>query len=144
MKPAMKYLLLAMFLLISGTLWGQAGLYTVTGNRVNVRSGPGTNYQVVDSRIKGDTVTVLSMYDADWAQIRLGSSSAYMSRHYLAYEGPLPEQQVAPKVKEKGVWASLYRIVKVILWLCVILIVLGGLVIGYRKGLIGQLSSLIS
>ena len=130
MRPVVQYLLLAVFLLISETLWGQAGLYTVTGNKVNVRAGPGTEYQVVGSRKKGDTVTVLSIYDADWAKIRLGSSFAYMSRKYLAYKGPLPEQenvaQASSKVKEKGAWDSLYKIVKAILWICAILIVLGG------------------
>jgi uncharacterized repeat protein (TIGR02543 family) len=35
---------------------GQIG--TVTGNNVNVRKGPGTNYQVVSQRDKGDKVTV--------------------------------------------------------------------------------------
>ena len=52
-------------MLITWTLWGQAGLYTVTGNKVNIRSGPGKDYSVVSSRKKGDTVTVLSFYDAN-------------------------------------------------------------------------------
>ena len=133
MKAALKILLVTLFLFIAGTVWGQAGLYTVTGNTVNIRSGPGTGYQSVGTRKKGDTVTVLSMYDANWAKIRHGSSYAYMSRKYLAYKGPLPEQmdqqQHSSKLKNKapkGVWDSLYEIVKALLWMCAIVIIVGG------------------
>lgn len=49
--------------LVSFESWGQSGLYTVTGDKVVIRSGPGTNYSKVSSRKKGDTVTVLSLYD---------------------------------------------------------------------------------
>ena len=129
MRPALKILFVTLFLFVTGTAWGQAGLYIVTGDKVNIRSGPGTGYQVVGSRKKGDTVTVLSLYDANWAKIRFGSSHAYMSRKYLAYKGPLPDSGAQPtqasEVK-RGVWDSLYEIVKAILWLCAIVIVVGG------------------
>ena len=84
-------------MLITWTLWGQAGLYIVTGNKVNIRSGPGKDYSVVSSRKKGDTVTVLSFYDANWAKIQYGSSFAYMSRQYLVYKSPLPQEASSQK-----------------------------------------------
>lgn len=133
MRHVIKIFVFTLFLFATGTVWGQSGLYTVTGDRVNVRSGPGTGYQVIGSRKKGDVVTVLSLYDANWAKISLGNSHAYMSKKYLAYKGPLPEQetqqQQPSKVKtitHKGVWDSLYEIVKGILWLCAIVIIVGG------------------
>lgn len=131
-KPLIKLILILAFTLITRTLWGQAGLYTVTGDKVNIRSGPGKGYSVISSRKKGDTVTVLSFYDANWAKIRYGSSFAYMSRQYLAYRSPLPQEansqkQASKTKKASGGWDSLYEIVKTILWLCVLVIIIGGL-----------------
>ncbi len=128
MRLPVRLILAALLVLVSVTLRGQSGLYTVTGEKVNIRSGPGKGYGVVDSRKKGDTVTVVSFYDANWAKIRHGSSFAYMSRQYITYKGPLPENQTekrtAAKAKKahKGVWDTLYEIVKVLIWLCVIVI----------------------
>lgn len=42
----------------AGTSMGVSGTATVTGSRVNVRSGPGTNFPVVTQVNKGDTVTL--------------------------------------------------------------------------------------
>lgn len=115
-------------MLMTWTLWGQAGLYTVTGNKVNIRSGPGKDYSVISSREKGDTVTVISFYDANWAKIEYGSSFAYMSCQYLSYQGPLPqtEKQDSQVKKASSGWDPWYRIVKAILWLCAIVIIIGG------------------
>ena len=118
-------------MLITWTLWGQAGLYTVTGDKVNIRSGPGKGYSVISSRKKGDTVTVISFYDANWVKIKYGSSFAYMSRQYLAYKSPLPQEansqkQVSKTKKASSGWDSLYEIAKAILWLCALVIIIGG------------------
>lgn len=131
-KPLIKLILILAFMLLTWTLWGQAGLYTVTGDKVNIRSGPGKGYSVISSRKKGDTLTVLSFYDANWAKIRYGSSFAYMSRQYLAYRSPLPQEANSQKQASKtkiasGGWDSLYEIVKTILWLCALVIIIGGL-----------------
>lgn len=42
----------------AGTSMAPAGTATVTGNRVNVRTGPGTNFPVVAKVNKGDVVTI--------------------------------------------------------------------------------------
>lgn len=130
-KPVIKLILALAFMLITWTLWGQAGLYTVTGNKVNIRSGPGKDYSVVSSRKKGDTVTVLSFYDANWAKIQYGSSFAYMSRQYLVYKSPLPQEASSQKQdsqikKSSSGWDPWYKIVKAILWLCALVIIIGG------------------
>ncbi len=133
MRPGVRFIFLMLFLFITETAWAQSGLYTVTGDKVNIRSGPGTGYQVVGSRKKGDTVTVLSLYDANWAKIKFGNSHAYMHRKYIVYKGPIPNvgnQQQRSSAKKnkspKGIWDSLYEIVKAILWLCAIVIIIGG------------------
>lgn len=100
---------------------------------MNIRSGPGSNYSKVGSRKKGDTVTVLSFYDANWAKIRLGTSFGYMHRRYLAYKGPVPSStppasnKPAKNQPTQGVWDILYGIVKAILWICAAVIIFGGM-----------------
>lgn len=42
----------------AGTSMGVSGMATVTGNRVNVRTGPGTNFPVITQVNSGDTVTL--------------------------------------------------------------------------------------
>lgn len=42
----------------AGTSMGVSGTATVTGSRVNVRTGPGTNFPVVTQVNRGDTVTL--------------------------------------------------------------------------------------
>lgn len=131
-KSFIRLILVLAFTLITWTLWGQAGLYTVTGEKVNIRSGPGKGYGVISSRTKGDTVTVVSFYDANWAKIEYGSSFAYMSRQYLAYKGPLPQEESstnqAPKRKKSSSgWDAIFEYVKSILWLCALVIIIGGL-----------------
>ncbi len=46
----------------------------VAGNRVNLRRGPGTNHQVVDTLSQGTQAEILAMNDLGWAQIRLTES----------------------------------------------------------------------
>ena len=66
---------------------GQAGLYTVTGDKVIIRSGPGIHYTKLGSHKKGDAITVLSLHDGEWARIRFGNTEGYMSRKYIVYKG---------------------------------------------------------
>lgn len=48
----------------------QAIVRTVSGNRVNVRGGPGTNYDVVSRLIKGQEVEILSDPGQGWVKMR--------------------------------------------------------------------------
>jgi hypothetical protein len=56
---------------------GTAGLFVdtadirvVDGSRVNVRSGPGTDYGVVDTLIRGDRVEILDDSGTGWVRMR--------------------------------------------------------------------------
>lgn len=42
----------------------------VTGNRVNVRGGPGTNYSVVNKLVRGDEVIVIGSNGDGWVETR--------------------------------------------------------------------------
>lgn len=55
---------------------------TITGNTLNVRSGPGTSYEVVTGLVKGDTVTKLGQ-EGDWYRIQTSSGqTGYISSQY--------------------------------------------------------------
>ena len=56
---------------------------TVTGSDVNMRSGPGTNYPVVDCLPKGAAVTVTDMSNPDWYAVSYNGATGYMSSRYL-------------------------------------------------------------
>lgn len=65
---------------------------TVTGSDVNLRSGPGTNYPVVDCLPKGAAVTVTDRSNADWYAVSYNGGTGYMSSRYLkiSEENPAP------------------------------------------------------
>lgn len=54
---------------------------TITGNTLNIRSGPGTNYEVVGSLAKGDKVTRLGT-EGEWYRIQHGNVTGYISVDY--------------------------------------------------------------
>ena len=73
--------LLVCSMLTIPTAYAESG--TVTGSDVNVRSGPGTNYPVVDCLPKGAAVTVTDMSNPDWYAVSYNGNSGYMSSRYL-------------------------------------------------------------
>ena len=71
---------------------------------LNVRSGPGTQYQVVGSIQGGETVDVGSCAGS-WCQVSFNGGSGYASRNYLAMGGgvaPGPAVAAAPYVYDDG------------------------------------------
>ena len=56
---------------------------TVTGDGVNVRNGPGTEYDRIMVVNKNQSVQVLSAF-GDWFQIMINGTTAYISATYLA------------------------------------------------------------
>ena len=56
----------------------------VTGNGVNMRSGPGTNYRVIDSLPRGATVNVSDRSNGSWYAVDYNGSSGFMSSSYLS------------------------------------------------------------
>ena len=56
----------------------------VTGTEVNLRSGPGTNYRVINCLSGGSSVTVTDRSNESWYAVNYGSQSGYMSAAYLS------------------------------------------------------------
>ena len=56
---------------------------TVTGSDVNLRSGPGTNYPVIDCLPKGAVVEVTDRSNPNWYAVNYNGTSGYMSSRYL-------------------------------------------------------------
>ena len=61
----------------------------ITEEVVNARTGPGTNYEVVEMLAKGKTVVVLEEKNG-WYHIQWGDSDGYVKRDYLAVGGKAP------------------------------------------------------
>lgn len=59
------------------------GTGTVTGNDVNIRSGPSTNDTVLSSRSKGDELDVTGV-SGNWYKVDLSGSAAYIRSDYLS------------------------------------------------------------
>ncbi len=76
------------------TLPAQADTATITGNGVNMRSGPGTNYQIIDTIPKGTVAEVLSQQDG-WVKIYSARISGWVSASYV-------EIKQTPKVTVTG------------------------------------------
>ena len=64
------------------TLPVQADTATITGNGVNMRSGPGTNYQIIDTIPKGTVAEVLSRQDG-WVKIYSARIGGWVSADYV-------------------------------------------------------------
>lgn len=56
--------------------------YMAIADGVRVRSGPGTQYGVLGTLSKSQTVSVISISNG-WAKIKFGSDSGYVSAQYL-------------------------------------------------------------
>lgn len=98
--------------------------YIVTAKSLNVRTGPGTNYQVYDKLHRGDTVVVYG-HEGQWATVTDGKRWCYVNTQYLRYldEIEIPQQQ--SESADVNIWDRLYEIVKVILWILFALFVIG-------------------
>lgn len=70
------------YLDVSATADGSFGEGTVTGNAVNIRSGPSTSDSVVGTRNKGDTLSVTGVSD-NWYKVSLNGSTGYIRSDYL-------------------------------------------------------------
>ena len=53
------------------------------GSIVNFRERPGLNSRILATHPVGTTVTVLSFYNVDWAQVSIGGVTGFVSRHFL-------------------------------------------------------------
>ena len=56
----------------------------VTGTEVNLRSGPGTNYRIINCLSGGSSVNVTDRSNDSWYAVDYGSQSGYMAAAYLS------------------------------------------------------------
>lgn len=75
--------LLLVFTLVMGTT-AFAESATVVGSAVNLRSGPGTNYQVLDTLTAGTTVEVTDRSNSGWYAVSYRGQNGYMSSGFLS------------------------------------------------------------
>ena len=57
----------------------------ITGSSVNVRRGPGTNYEIISSMSRGDTATLLGT-EGTWYRIQRGNVTGYVSTEYASVQ----------------------------------------------------------
>lgn len=71
------------YLDVSSSADAALGEGTVTGNYVNIRSGPSTSNSVIGSRSKGDTLSVTGV-SSNWYKVSLSGSTGYIRSDYLS------------------------------------------------------------
>ncbi|MEL6610444.1 MAG: SH3 domain-containing protein, partial [Pseudomonadota bacterium] len=64
-----------------------ADIRAVTGTRVNMRNGPGTNFEVLTQLVQGDQAEVLQSPGNGWVKIRVSATGV---------EGWMAERLMAP------------------------------------------------
>lgn len=77
---------------VAGTPTNQAGY--VNDGPLNVRSGPGTDYDRIGSLSQGAAVTITEVLDG-WYKITSGDTVGYVSAQYITI-GELPQEAPAP------------------------------------------------
>lgn len=89
MSKKIGVMLLAVVMMIAVCSVASATLYYVTGNNVRVRSGPGTDYDILSHLNRGAKIDVLSM-SGGWARMTLwsGSDEGYISTRYISRNKP--------------------------------------------------------
>ena len=78
--------------------------YYTTAN-VNVRSGPGTNYDRIASAAYGTKVDVAARENG-WSFVRIGSSYGWISSDYLSTTQPQPQTPAAPTTPSRPAEAT--------------------------------------
>ena len=57
---------------------------TVTGSEVNLRSGPGMNYSILDCMPRGASITVTDRSNSDWYAVNYNGTDGFMSSRYVS------------------------------------------------------------
>lgn len=81
----------------TNSAWADTGV--IKGSVVNIRSGPGTNYQIVGTVYQGTQVTV-SQQQGDWYKITIGNTTGWVNGSYITV-------QAAAKVTVTGTTVNL-------------------------------------
>lgn len=87
---------------------GAAGEYAVvTGNGVNIRSGPGTDNKILTSANKNAFVEILGYTDG-WYKVRFGDTQGYMFGEYIReYDGRFADLDTTQYYSAPIQWAAL-------------------------------------
>ena len=96
-KKLAASLLLAVLLIAVCVSASASTTYYVTGNNVRVRSGPGTDYDIVSHLSRGAKIDVLSTRHG-WARMTLwsGSDEAWISTKFISRTKPTSERRTTP------------------------------------------------
>ena len=68
---------------------------SANGKSVNLRTGPGKQYQVITSFSVGTPLTVISNV-ADWCYVSIGNYNGYMMRQYIVQGNSIPNGSATP------------------------------------------------
>ncbi|NMC26967.1 MAG: SH3 domain-containing protein [Syntrophomonadaceae bacterium] len=79
----------------------QAATASITASVVNVRSGPGTAYQIIGKVNAESLVTILDI-ESGWAKIRSGELQGWVNDDFLAVEEQEPPDAAVPQVILNG------------------------------------------
>lgn len=94
MQASIKAALLALLFALSGTAVAQSTAYVTDEMRLNLRSGPGNQYRIVQLLPSGTPVQVLERGD-EWTRVRAGDEDGWMRSSYLQ-----PEPAAALRLEE--------------------------------------------
>lgn len=78
----------------------------VTGDSVNFRKGPGTNYSVIRSLQKGTKVDFIST-TGNWSKIKYNGTTGYMSSKYLSNTKPV--ENTKPEVQGEVLFPDWFK-----------------------------------
>lgn len=84
----LTFLLALMFTLNTGLNSVLASTGVIKSTEVNIRSGPGTNYQRLDTILKGSQVDILET-QGDWKHITFGSINGWIASQYIDVFGEI-------------------------------------------------------
>ena len=82
-KHHLRFFLISSILFIFLSASAYADEATVTGSEVNLRTGPGTNYTILDSLENGAVVTVNDCSNSYWYNVTYNGTTGFMSSYYL-------------------------------------------------------------
>jgi len=85
-------------LALAGGLFGTAALGAEATASVNVRSGPGTGYAVVDTLRAGESVDIDRCVSSGWCFVRKDGPDGWVSARYLSNDGSSSVRAPQPDV----------------------------------------------
>ena len=82
-KHLLRVILVSSLLFVLLAVHAFADEATVTGSEVNLRTGPGTNYAILDCLESGAVVTVNDCSNSYWYNVTYNGMTGFMSSYYL-------------------------------------------------------------